>query len=155
MRWTFAVQALERSPDAGAMACRGLLVDAEGEPAPVAFDLVMALFTPLRIAPSGGVIRRAALIESGLMRDDWRPGCVALDLWCRLAMDHEVLVTDRLIVDGKAALEGDDFAFDGARVVEDRLSYVEALFGHGQFLRRRPRSGPAIRMHGQSARGSG
>jgi len=129
-----AVQALEQAPDAGAMACRGLLVDAEGAPAPVAFDLVMALFTPLRLAPSGGVIRRAALIESGLMRDDWRAGCVALDLWCRLAMDHDVLVTDRLIVDGKAAPEGDGFAFDGGRVVEDRLSYVEALFGPDNFF---------------------
>ncbi len=130
----FAVQELERSPDAGAMACRGLLVDADRAPAPVAFDLVMALFTSLRIAPSGGVIRRAALIESGLMRDDWRPGCVVLDLWCRLAMDHDVSVTDRLIVDGKAGREADDFAVDARAVVEDRLSYVEALFGADNFF---------------------
>jgi predicted O-linked N-acetylglucosamine transferase (SPINDLY family)/glycosyltransferase involved in cell wall biosynthesis len=130
----FAVQELEQSPDAGAMACRGLLVDAGREPAPVAFDLVMALFTPLRIAPSGGVIRRAALIESGLMRNDWRQGCDVLDLWCRLAMDHDVSVTDRTIVDGKAGREADDFAFDAHDVVEDRLSYVEALFGADNFF---------------------
>ena len=130
----FVVQALEQSPDAGAMACRGLLVDADRAPAPVVFDLVMALFTPLRIAPCGGVIRRAALIESGLRRDDWRAGCVVLDLWCRLAMDHDVLVTDRMIVDGKAGPEADDFAFDADRVVEDRLGYVEALFGTDNFF---------------------
>lgn len=130
----FAVQTLEKEPDAGAIACRGLLVDADCEAAPVAFDLVMALFTPLRIVPSGGVIRRAALVESGLMRDDWRPGCVALDLWCRLAMDHDVPVTDRMIVDGKAGSEADDFAFDPHIVVEDRLSYVEALFGTDNFF---------------------
>lgn len=129
-----AVQALEASPDAGAMACRGLLLDADRNPAPVAFDLLMALFTPLRLVPSGGVIRRAALIESGLMRDDWRAGCLALDLWCRLVMDHDVLVTDRAIVDGRAGAEADDFAIDVDRVVEDRLGYVEALFGTDNFF---------------------
>ncbi|MBS0522275.1 MAG: glycosyltransferase [Proteobacteria bacterium] len=130
----FAVRELERSPDAGAMACHGLLVDAEGEPAPVAFDLVMALFTPLRIVPSSGVIRRAALIESGLMRDDWRPGCVVIDLWCRLAMDHDVLVTDRMIVDGKSGPDAGDSAIELDRVVEDRLGYVEALFSADNFF---------------------
>src|SRR5438445_3351634 len=61
----FAAQILDGSPDAGAVACRGLLVDSEGEAAPVAFDLVMALFTHLRVAPHNGVVRRSALIESG------------------------------------------------------------------------------------------
>ena len=56
------------------------------------------------------------------MRDDWRAGYVALDLWCRLAMDHDVLVTDRTIVDGKAGPEADDFAVDSGRVVEDRIA---------------------------------
>jgi hypothetical protein len=130
----FAVQALDRSPDIGAVACRGLLVDADGEAAPVPFDLVMALFTPLRIAAHGGIMRRSALIESGLMRDDWRKGCVELDLWCRLAMDHEIATTDRTIVDGKA---GRDFAYpssDADRLVDDRLSYVEALFDKNNFF---------------------
>src|SRR3954471_10641075 len=94
----FAVQTLERSPEIGAIACRGLLVDADGEAAAVPFDLVMALFTSLRIAPHGGIIRRSALIESGLMREDWRKGCVELDLWCRLAMDHEIVTADRTII---------------------------------------------------------
>lgn len=130
----FAVQELERSPDSGAMACRGLLVDADRAPAAVAFDLVMALFTSLRIAPSGGVMRRAALTESGLMRDDWRLGCVVLDLWCRLAMDHDVSVTDRMIVDGKAGREADDFGGDVRDVVDGHMDYVEALFGPDNFF---------------------
>lgn len=130
----FAVQALDPSPEVGAIACRGLLVDAEGETAPVPFDLVMALFTHLRVAPHSGVIRRSALIESGLIRDDWRAGCVALDLWCRLAIDHEVVGADRPIVDGKAGRDADGFALDPDRVVEDRLRYVEALFDKENFF---------------------
>ena len=130
----FAVQTLEQSPDVGAVACRDLLVDAEGEAAAVPFDLVMALFTPLRIAPHGGIIRRSALIESGLMRDDWRAGCVTLDLWCRLAMDHEIVVSERTLVDGKAGRDTDGFAVDAAQLVEDRLRYVEALFGKDHFF---------------------
>jgi len=130
----FAVQALERSPESGAVACRGLLVDADGEAAPVAFDLLMALFTPLRIAPHGGIIRRSALIESGLMREDWRKGCVELDLWCRLAMDHEIVTADRMIVDGKAARDPAPSASDADRLVDDRLSYVESLFDKNNFF---------------------
>jgi len=130
----FAVQTLEEAPDMGAVACRGLLVDADGDAAPVQFDLAMALFTPLRIAAHGGIIRRSALIESGLMRDDWRKGCVELDLWCRLAMDHEIVVADRTIVDGKAARNTVNSASDADRLVDDHLSYVESLFDKNNFF---------------------
>jgi glycosyltransferase involved in cell wall biosynthesis len=130
----FAVQLLHESPEVGAVACCGLLVDGEGDATPVAFDLAMALFTSLRIAPSSGVIRRSALIESGLMREDWRLGCVALDLWCRLAMDHDIANADRPLVDGKAAYNDDDFSPDPNQLVEDRLGYVESLFDKDHFF---------------------
>jgi predicted O-linked N-acetylglucosamine transferase (SPINDLY family) len=130
----FAAQTLDRAPDAGALACHGLLVDADGEPAPVAFDLVMALFTPLRIVPSSGVIRRSALIESGLMRDGWRAGCVALDLWCRVAMDHDIIAVDWPIVDGRAGRDVGGVAFDADRLVDDHLHYVESLFAAESFF---------------------
>lgn len=130
----FAVRALEQSPDVGAVACRGLLVDADGNAAEVPFDLVMALFTHLRIAPHGGIIRRSALIESGLMRDDWRSGCIELDLWCRLAMDHEIVAADRTLADGKAGRDADGFAPNPDQLVEDRLRYVEALFDKENFF---------------------
>jgi hypothetical protein len=130
----FAVQTLERSPEIGAIACRGLLVDVDGEAAAVPFDLVMALFTSLRIAPHGGIIRRSALIESGLMREDWRKGCVELDLWCRLAMDHEIVTADRTIIDGKAGRDTALSAADADRLVDDRLDYVETLFDKNHFF---------------------
>jgi predicted O-linked N-acetylglucosamine transferase (SPINDLY family)/glycosyltransferase involved in cell wall biosynthesis len=130
----FAVHTLDRSPEAGALAGLGLLVDAEGQAAPVPFDLVMALFVPLRIAPASGIIRRSALVESGLMRDDWRVGCVAFDIWCRIAMDHDVATVDRAIVEGKAQSDIADPSADPNRVVEDRLGYVEALFDDHHFF---------------------
>jgi hypothetical protein len=129
-----AIQVLERSPDAGALACRGLLVDPKGDDAPVPFDIVMALFTPLRIAPHGGIIRRSALVESGLLRDDWRLGCMALDVWCRLAMDHEIAASDVTLVEGKALPCERDFDRDSEQVVEDRIHLVEALFDREGFF---------------------
>jgi hypothetical protein len=129
-----ALRTLDRSPEVGAVACRGLLVDSEGVDAPVDFDLVMALFTPLRIALHNGVVRRSALIESGLMRDDWRAGCVPLDLWCRLATDHEIATTDIAIVDGKATPSTGDFEQDPDELVEERMRFVEMLFDKDNFF---------------------
>jgi predicted O-linked N-acetylglucosamine transferase (SPINDLY family)/glycosyltransferase involved in cell wall biosynthesis len=130
----FAVHTLDRSPESGALACLGLLVDAEGEAAPVPIDLVMTLFAPLRIAPASGVLRRSALVESGLLRDDWRAGCVAFDVWCRIAMDHDIATVDRAIVDGKVQSDTADGSADLNQVVDDRLRYVEALFEEHHFF---------------------
>lgn len=129
-----AIQLLERSPNAGALACRGLLVDSKGGASPVPFDIVMALFTPLRIACHGGIIRRAALIESGLMRDDWRLGCLALDVWCRLAMDHEIETGDVCLVEGNASSADHDFEQDSEEVVGDRMRLIETLFDREGFF---------------------
>jgi hypothetical protein len=129
-----AVQSLERSPNIGAVAGSDLLVDREGESAEATFDLVMALFTPLRIAPHGGVIRRSALIESGLMRDDWRLGCTALDLWCRIATDHEIETGAASMADAKAAPWSGDFDPVPSQLVDDRMALVEAMFDREGFL---------------------
>jgi glycosyltransferase involved in cell wall biosynthesis len=129
-----AVQSLDRSPSIGAVAGSDLLVDREGEPAGAAFDLVMALFTPLRIAPHGGVIRRTALLESGLMRDDWRLGSAALDLWCRIATDHEIETSAALMADVKAAPWSGDFEPAPNQPVEDRMALVKTLFDREGFL---------------------
>src|SRR5262249_27150747 len=97
-------------------------------------DLAMALFTPLRISAPSGVIRRSALIESGLLRDDWRTGCLVLDLWCRLAINHDIGNVDRAIVHGRAGRDVEDFALDEDHLVEDRVRFVESLFEEKSFL---------------------
>lgn len=129
----FGIGVLQSKPEAGALACRGLLVDASGEAANVPVDLPMMLFTQLRLSPSSGIIRRAALIESGLPRNDWRTGCLELDLWCRLAIDHDIATSDRSIVVGRPIPE---FAHVAPTVaaVDDRMRLIEDLFAKDGFL---------------------
>jgi len=89
-----AVWHFRAAPQAGAITCDGFIVNAQskvvGEFNAGDFDFVHYLFGKYCPFWPGSFFRRQALLEIGLKSDRWTIECLEFEIWCRLAMRHEV-----------------------------------------------------------------
>lgn len=141
-----AVERFLCEPRLGALTCDGLISDESGritgEFKAGEFDFVAYLFG--RYCPfwPGSFFRRKALIDVGLLDDDWNLDCIEFEIWCRLATDHEVKywpqpVSKYAVHPSQASNTPANFNehVDGRLKLIEKMFSPQGFFGPDEFLK--------------------
>ena len=138
-----AVEFFRENRDVGAMTCDGYVTDMQGnivnEFNAGEFSLVDYLFGWYSPFWPGSFFRRQALVDVGLHWHKWTPECLEFEIWCRLAIMHEVkYVPERMskyaVHDQQLSQTKDAFHehFDNrARLIRQMFS-SEGFFGENE-----------------------
>ena len=127
-----AAAAFRANPNAGGVCFEGFLTDQTGQ-ALADVSIVTLLLTSAKLCLTAGFLRRSALLSVGLERDDWTPGSVGLDLWCRIATDFDIVNLPRCAPDFTVSVSSSDMSTSAA-AIENRLALVARHFSREGFF---------------------
>ncbi|MBM3646942.1 MAG: glycosyltransferase [Alphaproteobacteria bacterium] len=122
-----------RNPTVGAVCTPGFLVDAHGGNSD-RIDIVTLILSTARPHLPAAIIRRQALVLSGLEREDWLLDALALDISYRLAADHGLAFASDVIAEPAKLDDNHGLPFDVMASIGDHLALADRAFSRDGFF---------------------
>ena len=140
--FSVAVESFRAHPGAGGVCFNDFLTTKVGSAVDNVSIVTLLLASACLYLPAG-FFRRSALLSVGLERDDWTPGSVGWDLWCRIATDFDIVTLQRAAFRLTPCLPRSSLGLSGmsrsaahaaAGAIENRLDLVARHFSRDGFF---------------------